>query len=222
MPAGLFMIVFIASLAGATVWNHFRIHGSFGWTFVVIAVFLSLNLLICYWELVLLFCAKKVFAESEVLYRDSINDKPKPMADFMRARVGLRDVFTPSFWTQPWSAYSLFDGSYCDKRTFGYTVDVSNGLSTLIPSIIVHLGLTWQFCDARVLGILALAMFYQMAYGTVVYWLSFGITGRYKLLTFRENLLYIAGCNVPWFLLGSIGIYAAIRMILDNSYAVLG
>ncbi len=222
MHAGIFMLVLIGSITGLTLGTHYFVHGTINWVYVLLAMFLSLNLFVCYLEWILLFCEKLIAADSQALYRDYTNNKRKPMAKFMYARVGVRELFTPSFWVRAWSAYAMFDGSYSDKRTFGYAADVGNGLSTLIPSLIVHLGLTWHFLSPRVLGIIALMMFYQMVYGTVIYWLSFRINDRHKLLTRRENLHFILGCNVPWFALGSVGIYAAIRMILDNSYAVIG
>ncbi len=222
MPVQFFMLAFISLLTTLTLATHYYVHGTFNWVYVAIAMFLSLNLLVVYWELVLFYCREQVFKESEHWYGDCFHKKTKPMAILMRSKIGLREFLTPSYWTKAWSAYSLFDKSYADKRTFGYAADVGNGFSTLIPSVILHLGLTWQFLPARVLGIIGLVMFYQMTYGTVIYWFSFLVNERQKLLNRRENMTYIVGTNMPWFAFGLIGMYAAIRLILDNDYSVIG
>ena len=116
----------------------------------------------------------------------------------------------------------MFDGSYADRRTFGFAIDIGNGMSTLIPSLLLHIGFTYQFLPAQIIGIIALLFFYQVTYGTMLYWVSFIVNKRYKLISFKENMMYIVGTNVPWVIFGLIGIYASIRLILENSYAVFG
>ena len=95
---------------------------------------------------------------------------------------------------QLWSCYSAFDASYADKQSFGYLIDVGNGFSTLIPTLLFAAGMTVQpagaastvlgsfplptWASARTLGVLGFLFFYQMFYGTVVYAFSFILNKR--------------------------------------------
>lgn len=114
----------------------------------------------------------------------------------------------------------MFDGSYADRKTFGFAIDIGNGMSTLIPCLILHFAFTYQVFPAQIIGIIALLFFYQVTYGTLLYWVSFLLNKRHKLISFNENMLYIVGTNVPWVIFGLIGIYASIMMIIDNNYLV--
>lgn len=222
MPVGIFISLFIVGVTGATAYNHYLVHDSFNINYFVVMFFLVLNLLICFWELCLLARPKQVKADYDrnmSLYRD---DKQQAVMNYMQARVTPRNLLSASFWSQTWSSYALFDGSYADKRTYGYTIDIGNGLSTLVPGILLHFGLTYHFLSAQVLGIIALLFFYQVTYGTVLYWISFIINKRYQQITFKENMIYIVGTNAPWFILGLFGIYTAIRLVIDNNYSVFG
>jgi len=116
----------------------------------------------------------------------------------------------------------MYDRSYANRKSFGFSVDAGNGLSTLIPCLILHAGFTYHFLDANILGIIMLAVMWQMAYGTLAYWFSFLVNGRHKLLTAEQNILVIIGSNVPWFLFSCAGLYCSVRLILDNSFSVFG
>ena len=79
-----------------------------------------------------------------------------------------------------WSGYSLFDPGYSDRRSFGYNIDVGNGFTTLIPAVLFAFGMTFELMPARVLGIIGLIIFWQMFYGTAVYFFQFFNNGRHK------------------------------------------
>jgi hypothetical protein len=41
-------------------------------------------------------------------------------------------------------------------------------------------------------------------------------------MTYAVCLCYIVGTNCPWVIFGLIGMYASVRLILENSWAVFG
>ena len=201
---------------------HFLIQGHLNWVYMVVGFFLVLNLMICFWELCLFKHIDHIKQRYDLHMANHADNKSQPVMDFMNAGVTRENIFSMKFWSETWSTYALFDGSYADKRTYGFAIDIGNGMSTLIPSLIVHIGLTIHFLPATGLGIIALLLFYQMTYGTVLYWISFVVNKRYRQISFGENMMYIVGTNAPWFIFGVVGIYSAIRLILDNNYSVFG
>ena len=65
------------------------------------------------------------------------------------------------------------DPSYADQASFGFCVDVGNGFTTLVPSVLFAVSITSPLLDARHLGMLGLVMFWQEFYGTCVYFFQY-------------------------------------------------
>jgi hypothetical protein len=187
-----------------------------------VILFLALNALINYWELILWKESEFIREISDKYYEDYKNEKDTPMLDFMGSNVNFINIFSPKYWAGVWIAYSMYDRSYADRKSFGFSVDVGNGLSTLIPGILLHVGFSYHYFEAKTFGIIMLAMMWQMGYGTIIYWFSFIINKRHKLLSARQNIVAILGSNVPWFAFSSVGFYAAIRLVQDNDFSVFG
>lgn len=212
----------IAALVGLSVANHHAVTGSVHANYLLVAIFLCLNVVICLWEICLWVRSDHIARRNEEFARRFPDDRSRPVLDFLFSKVTPGNLVSPTFWADVWSTYSLFDGSYADKRTLGFNLDVGNGLWTLIPCLILHAGFTYHFLPANVIGIIALCFFYQVTYCTAVYWFSFVNVGRHRLISLPENLIYIAGTNSPWFLFGLHGLYVSVRLIRDNSFAVFG
>lgn len=222
MRVSTFIALFLTIVSAVTFSAHYLVHGVLNVTYIIVAFFLVLNLLICFWELCLFFRIDHIKSTYDSNLVEFSENKSKAVVNFMNSKVTLQNAFSMKFWSETWSSYALFDGSYADKRTYGFAIDIGNGMSTLIPSLIVHVGLTLHFLPANILGIIALLLFYQMTYGTVLYWISFIVNKRYRLISFNENMMYIVGTNAPWFVFGVVGIYSSVRMILDNNFSVFG
>jgi hypothetical protein len=63
----------------------------------------------------------------------------------------------------------------------------------LLPTVAFALGMTWELMPARWLGMLGLISFYQMAYGTVIYFFQYVFNGRYH----RSPRALVYGIVVP-------------------------
>lgn len=216
------ILLFLFGVTGSVVGIHYAIHGFLHGVHIAMSFFMVLNLLICVWEWALFFRIDKTKRESEGYLREFDDRKSRPAINFMNEKAALPGIFRLSFWSRVWSSYAMFDGSYADKRTFGWAIDVGNGISTFIPSLVVLLGMTFHFLSARILGIVGLILCYQMTYGTVIYWLSFVAAERYKRLRLGEKMMFIVGTNAPWFSFGVLGIYVSIRFIVEDSFRVIG
>lgn len=192
----------------------FNIH-HIGMTF-----FLTLNILICLWEISLGFNINKIEKESKELKKDYIKKEFKAVLNFFFANLTLSDCFSFSFWTKVWSTYSLYDPSYANRESFGFFIDVGNGWSTIIPSLLFLIGMTYDIIPARALGIIGILSFYQELYGTIIYFLSFILNKRYKGKTITEMALFVGLSNGLWFFFPLFGIIYSIDMIYNESFNI--
>lgn len=222
MPVWLFLTLFFGVGAVLPPWLHHQAHGGFSWTYFILSFFLVINLLICFWEICLFLRIDHIKARNATIAQDTPAGRLQPSIDFFNMKVTPGNVFSPTLWSEVWTSYSVYDGSYADRRTFGFGADVGNGFVTLIPTLTLHAGMTWQIMDARYLGILMLIVFYQMLYMTSMYWASFFINRRQQRLQRHEMLGFIWGTNCPWAIVPAYGLYVAVTLILTDNYAILG
>jgi ABC-type transport system involved in multi-copper enzyme maturation permease subunit len=139
--------------------------GRFSWIQAALAFFCALNVLICCWEISLgkqISLIKSDLDKLRKVYKD--NDRIRACTRFFMLPLGISDIFSSRYWSVVWSTYSLYDPSYSNQESYGFFIDVGNGWSTLIPSIIVVVGMTLQdrMMSARSLGMLMLVKFYQV------------------------------------------------------------
>ena len=87
----------------------------------------------------------------------------------MFGAVKYRRSASATFWARLWYEYAYYDPAYADRRSFGFSVDVGNGWSTLVPSLVFLVGMTAGFSSAVVLGLIGVLLFYQKFYNTVLY-----------------------------------------------------
>lgn len=222
MPVILFstLVVAVFTLLGAGV--HYHEHGSLNWVFLLMALFLSTNLLIAGWEICLFLHRDHIQSRSEY-WRDRQKATGRaPGVEFLTSRVSWRDALSPTFWADVWAAYSLYDDAYTDRGTFGFNADTGNGFFTPIPTLILYAALTTGFMPAVYTGMLGLALFWQWTYVSSLYWVSFLVTGRQHRISRREMYAYVFSPNAFWIALPVLGLYMSARLIIDGNYSVLG
>ena len=131
------------------------------------------------------------------------------------------EVFSLRFWSKIWSTYSLYDPSYSNPESFGFFVDVGNGWTTLIPTLVFLYSMTYHnLIGARWLGLIGLIKFYQEFYGTCIYFLSFFLNQRHVNKSVFEVVMFVGFSNGLWFFFPLIGMYASYHLIETNSYAI--
>ena len=146
---------------------------------------------------------------------------------FLHPITSVSTVFSLKFWSKVWSTYSMYDPSYANKESFGFFVDVGNGWTTIIPSIIWYIVITNhnllypQLFTPFVIGIIGLIKFYQEFYGTCIYFLSFFLNKRQVGKTFFEVFLFVGFSNGLWFFFPLFGMYISYQFIVYNSFDIL-
>jgi hypothetical protein len=188
---------------------------------VVLAFFLWTNAIIALWE-ICLFLRIGLIEEQHrrfvEVYRGRELDR---IRDFMLSRVPASELFSPALWSGIWSSYSVFDESYANRRSFGFFIDIGNGFTTLIPTLLFLYEMTFQDIPARALGVLGLLLFYQMWYGTVVYLLSFFLNRRHVGRPWHHVAVIVGMTNGLWLTLPGIGFYVSLVMVYSDSYAIV-
>ncbi len=223
MPVLLFSALVVAALTSLGVGAYYFEHARLDGVHALLALFLSTNLLICYWEICLFFRRDHIADRAEYWRERQQETGRAPGAEFLTTRVPLRRLLSTELWGDLWSAYSTYDGSYADRRTFGFNVDMGNGFFTPAPTLLLYAAFTIEFMPAVYAGILGIALFWQWTYVTSLYWVSFHVAGRHRKIGMsRLYYLYVVAPNSIWILLPLLGLYVSIRLILDGHYGVLG
>lgn len=213
---------FIVLVSGAAIACRFWITGDFNLAYTLLAFFLSVNLLACYWEICLLLRGATIEERRQHWEKLGSNSQIAPALEFLTMSVPLRQAFSTKVWADLWGVYSLFDASYADKKTYGFNVDIANGVVTPVLSLVLLATITVPFLPGRVAGILGVLLFWQWIYVTSVYIVSFFVAGRHRLISRKEQFVYIWVPNLFWILLPIFGFYVSVRLVLDGTYTVLG
>lgn len=140
-----FLVLFIIATFALSVGFHATYHGkqSLNPHYLALAFFLPLNTLICVWEIALGlhidFIAKDYAKLKEKFGKAPFN----AVIQFFVAQLSISNMLSLKFWTKTWSTYSLYDPSYSNRESFGFFVDVGNGWTTLVPSLLFWAGTYW-------------------------------------------------------------------------------
>ncbi len=189
---------------------------------VLLIMFFTINMVTYFWEWCLF--DKHDYIKTRVGYwnkrwRDTGRGPP---VDFLTSKVPVRKLVSPTVWADLWASYCHIDPSYRSRSSFGYNVDIGNGVLTAVPVLVLFVAYTFAALPAIVTGILGTMLFWQMAYATFVYWISFFGAGQHTRITRRELYIYIWALFSKWVLFAMLGLYVSIRLILDGNYSVLG
>jgi hypothetical protein len=199
---------------------HQRVHGVFSPTQIGLAFFLVINAMVAWWEIALFLCQDQIQAEYDLIREPYRGREVRRVTEIFARPIPVLRVLSFREWTTIWSTYSLFDPGYSDRRSFGYNIDVGNGFTTLIPATLFAFGMTFELMPARWLGIIGVIMFWQMFYGTAVYFFQFFNNGRHRGHSVRDVLLFVGVSNLMWFVFPIWGLCTSIDLILTGSYNV--
>ena len=224
MPVWLLFIVYVTAVIGACIGVRYGFGGSFNVLHVTISTFFAVNIAVCLWELCLFRHVDRMKARAD-FWREQAKVKGSSVVlTFMSTRCSLapKQLFSSSFWSDVYAAYSTYDPAYADKRSCGYTIDVANGCWTLLPTLLLLGNFTSPFMPALVAGVIGIALFYQWIYVTGMYVASFFFGGYHKSSEPAVIWIYIWGINIAWIIAAAIGFAISVRLLIDQHYGVLG
>lgn len=222
MALGLFAALAVLLLTSLGVGTRYCFIGDLNVIHGLLSLFFSTNLLICYWE-ICLFIERDQIEGRTVYWRTRKHDTGRtPTVEFLLTKVPLRWILSPTVWADVWATYSQYDRSFSDRRTWGFNADVANGFFTPLPTLALYAAFTIGFMPAVLAGMLGLLLSWQWVYVTSVYWASFFLAKRQRLITRSELVAYVGALNAPWVIFAILGMYVSARLILDGDYRVLG
>jgi len=135
--------------------------------------------------------------------------------------LSLGDFFGGKAWAMMWSTYALFDPSYQNQESFGFFIDVGNGYSTIPPCVLVNLAILFpEKCSPLLVGCVAIASYWQVLYGTLIYLLSFMFNQRYKGKNAFEVGCFVGLTNGVWIVFPCLGIFAAVSLLRDGNFDI--
>jgi len=224
-PKIVVALIVIAAVGVQTLaWNagFHRQHGGLDPTYFVLSLFLSINLLICYWEACLYLRRNDIPKRASYWRERRAATGRAPAIEFLTSGIPLGRILSPTAWADVWAAYSTYDDAYTDRRTFGFNCDVGNGFATPLPSIVLLASMTTGFLPATIAGILGVALFWQWVYVSSLYMASFYVGQGHRAIGRMDRLVWVWAPNTVWILIPAFGLSVSVRLILDGTYAVLG
>lgn len=222
LPAGAIAALKIAVLVLLGIGIRYGVHGDLNAIHVLLSLFFSINLLVCYWEVCLFFRRDSVEKRAEYWRRRRRESNRASTREFFAARVPLARLLSPTIWADAYAAYTQYDAAYADRRMFGFMVDVGNGFVTPLPTLILYAAYTLQVGPALVAGVVGVGLFWQWTYVTSLYVASFFVARRQYLISSRDTWIYIWAINALWVAFAVLGMYVSIRLISDGDFGVLG
>jgi hypothetical protein len=220
IPIPVAIVSFVVGLTLLHVGVHRAEHGAINWNQAVLVCFLVVNLLVNLWELVLHFEADAIRREYEATRGPYRGREAARAAEYFTSSLPLSKLLSPRSWTGVWSSYALYDRGYADKRSFGWNIDVGNAWSTILPATLFAWGMTFELLSARMLGALGIAVFWQMFYGTAVYFFQF-FNNKNHLGHSVASIFSVVICtNVLWFVFPLWALGLCVTLIETNSFAL--
>ncbi|MBN8611191.1 MAG: hypothetical protein J0L92_11430 [Deltaproteobacteria bacterium] len=218
----IYQVVVLAVVLGTLlpVWLHHEVHGVWNVHQMGLAFFLWLNTIIALWEICLWLRIDRIEADYARFVTQYAGRPLDRVIDFFNKKITLGQIVAPTTWSEIWSSYALFDPSYADRKSFGFWIDVGNGFSTSLVSLLYLYGATYEVLPARVLGIVGLLACYQMLYGTVIYFSSFVANGRHRGHTAGNLAIFVGLSNGIWIVFPGWAMWAAYQLIESNTYDV--
>lgn len=217
-----FTLVCITVLIVCGLGTRFYLKHELSIIYVILSVFFSINILICWWEVCLFLQRTRVENRTSYWRERRIQTGRLPHVEFFTTKIPLKQAFSSKIWADIWATYAQYDPSFADRQTYGFNVDIANGFFTLLPTIFLYVAFTVNIVPAYIAGMIGLMLCWQWTYMTSVYWLSFFVAKRHHDIPRRDLYLYIFGTNAPWLLCPLFGLFVSIRLIVDGNYSILG
>ena len=135
--------------------------------------------------------------------------------------ITVKEMFQGKTWALMWSTYALFDPSYQNYESFGFFVDVGNGYTTILPCLFLNYGIIYPYrVNQLILACVVIASYWQMLYGTIIYFLSFVFNKRYEGHNKVSIFLFVGLTNGVWFFFPAAAIYSAYCILRDGDMSV--
>lgn len=181
--------------------------------------FNNLNILIAFCEIILGVYINEI-QQDYLKFKDKYKGREGDGA-IAFLMLPLPSPFHARSWSRMWSTYSLYDPSYQNHESFGFFIDVGNGLTTIPPCLLWNYAMAFP---ARVpsvwVGCIGIASYWQIMYGTILYFASFFFNKRYEGKSWGEVAAFVGISNSIWFIFPIMGLYASFVILHDGNLSL--
>lgn len=125
------------------------------------------------------------------------------------------------------------DPSYQNIEAFGFFIDVGNGWSTIPPSLLLNYAMIYgptplannndystTIITPLLVGCIGIASYWQIMYGTYIYFLSFVWNKRFRGFVKLEIWTFVGLSNGIWIIFPALGLWACWSMLGDGTFDV--
>ncbi len=155
------------------------------------------------------------------IYRGANGNLVYSLLSWANMPLTLGQVFDGKTWAQMWSTYSLLDPSYSNQESFGFFIDVGNGWTTMPPCILLNYAFVKpNNVTPLLVGCVVIASYWQMLYGTVIYYLSYLFNKRYEGQSIGFWIVVFL-VNFVWMFFPSLAIYVAVCVLRDGNFDIV-
>jgi len=217
LPVWQWILLWLAAIVGGAAAAHYAAHGVVNGWHLAVSVFLAINILICIWEISL----GAQITNIERWHHDPAAKAERPRGLLWTQRVSPGELASTQLWARVWSEYARYDDGYADRKSFGFSIDVGNGWSSLLPSIFFLVGMTAGYVSPVVLGLVGALLFYQKLYCTVLYFFQYLFNRRYEGHSLSSVLAVVGGSNGIWIVFPAVGLYVCVRLVLEGRYDLI-
>lgn len=196
------------------------------WGLVVsLLVFNNINILVAFCEIALgkhIELIKEDYKKLNEKYASKMQHWQGCM-DYLLLPLPWDRLFDGRLWCRMWSAYALYDPSYQNEESYGFFVDVGNGWSTIPPCLLMNTAISMPYlCSPLLVGCVCLASYWQIMYGTIIYFLSFIWNKRWEGKKFGEAVTFVGIANGIWMVFPTAAIYACVCILDTKDFSVFG
>ncbi|MGI9432831.1 MAG: hypothetical protein ACR2PQ_11490 [Myxococcota bacterium] len=217
LPVWQWILVWLAVVVGGAAAAHYAVHGVVNGWHLAVSLFLAINILICIWEISL----GAQITNIERWHHDPAARAERPRGLLWTQRVSPGELASTKLWARVWSEYARYDDGYADRKSFGFSIDVGNGWSSLLPSVFFLVGMTAGYASPVVLGLVGALLFYQKLYCTVLYFFQYLFNRRYEGHSLASVLAVVGGSNGIWIVFPAVGLYVCVRLVLENRFDLI-
>ena len=191
------------------------------WIVTSLIFFNNLNIFIAFCEICLGFHIKFIQNDYQKLLTKYKGKEWDGILALFLKPLTVADLFNGKTWALMWSNYALFDPSYQNQESYGFFIDVGNGWSTIPPCILLNVAILFpDLVSPLLVGCITIASYWQILYGTLIYFLSFLFNKRYEGHNIVSLGLFVAFTNGIWILFPSLAIYAAVIILRDGNFDI--
>jgi len=212
----------------ATLWiilvaTHWWVRGRFCLLHAALSLFNAVHMICCgVLDLSLLVHHKRVCARHDVLRMKWCDRRLPSWPPSVLEKFTLGQALSLQQWSDVWGAFALVEPGVLEKSSVAFVSEMSIGMITFLPSVLLSVASTWDIAAPRVVGAVGLVIYFHIFQQTLVQafydsWSSRAKNSRHTHMT----MLNICGICSFWVIFPVAWMYVCCRLIATNDMEVL-